>query len=141
MQQSSAAAAERLAEAGASGCTDVTGFGLIGHLAEMTTASKVHTRTSACAHILSWLLGLSISITIVIVDMNEEHFPNLASIRGAEATWLLEVKRHEVDRTVASCACLEAPIADCDQACHLNGICNTCLQLQNCRGDQAMCCQ
>ena len=41
MQQSSAAAVERMFEAGASGCTDVTGFGLIGHLDEMARASQV----------------------------------------------------------------------------------------------------
>lgn len=41
MQQSNAAAAACLARHGAMGCTDVTGFGLLGHLAEMTKASKV----------------------------------------------------------------------------------------------------
>ena len=45
MQQSSAEAAALLKEAGATGCTDVTGFGLLGHLGEMTRASQV----------LSWL--------------------------------------------------------------------------------------
>ena len=41
MQQSSAEAAACLRAAGATGCTDVTGFGLIGHLGEMTRASQV----------------------------------------------------------------------------------------------------
>lgn len=41
MQQSSAEAAALFREAGATGCTDVTGFGLIGHLGEMTRASQV----------------------------------------------------------------------------------------------------
>lgn len=41
MQQSSAQAATCLRQAGATGCTDVTGFGLIGHLGEMTRASQV----------------------------------------------------------------------------------------------------
>ncbi|KAK9835460.1 hypothetical protein WJX74_000508 [Apatococcus lobatus] len=41
MQQSNAAAAACLAKHGATGCTDITGFGLLGHLAEMAKASKV----------------------------------------------------------------------------------------------------
>jgi selenide,water dikinase len=41
MTQSSRRAAEILVEHGTTACTDVTGFGLIGHLAEMTTASEV----------------------------------------------------------------------------------------------------
>ena len=39
MRQTSSAAAEALLQAGAHACTDVTGFGLAGHLAEMIRAS------------------------------------------------------------------------------------------------------
>ena len=41
MQQSSEAAARILLQHGASACTDVTGFGLLGHALEMAQASKV----------------------------------------------------------------------------------------------------
>jgi selenide,water dikinase len=46
MTQSSRRAAEILIENGATACTDVTGFGLIGHLAEMTAASQVEVEVS-----------------------------------------------------------------------------------------------
>ncbi len=42
MQQSSEAAAACLREHGATACTDVTGFGLLGHLVEMARPSQVH---------------------------------------------------------------------------------------------------
>jgi len=40
MQQSSAEAARILKDHGATACTDVTGFGLVGHLVEMTRPSQ-----------------------------------------------------------------------------------------------------
>ena len=44
MDTSNAAAAEVLSQHGATGCTDVTGFGLLGHLTEMTRAAGVGVR-------------------------------------------------------------------------------------------------
>ena len=41
MQQSGQAACGCLKAAGASACTDVTGFGLLGHLQEIALASEV----------------------------------------------------------------------------------------------------
>ena len=41
MQQSSAEAGRLLKQHGATACTDVTGFGLVGHLVEMTRPSQV----------------------------------------------------------------------------------------------------
>ena len=46
MTQSSRSAAEIFLGHGATACTDVTGFGLIGHLAEMTAASQVEVELS-----------------------------------------------------------------------------------------------
>ena len=40
MQQSSAEAARILQAHGSTACTDVTGFGLVGHLVEMTRPSQ-----------------------------------------------------------------------------------------------------
>ncbi len=42
MLSSNASAASCLARHGATGCTDITGFGLLGHLAEMARASEVN---------------------------------------------------------------------------------------------------
>jgi selenide,water dikinase len=41
MTTSAAAASKRMIELGASGCTDITGFGLLGHAFEMAKASGV----------------------------------------------------------------------------------------------------
>lgn len=49
MQQSSQQAAACLQQHGASACTDITGFGLLGHLVEMTKPSGVDARLSLSA--------------------------------------------------------------------------------------------
>eukprot|EP00891_Asterochloris_glomerata_P005153 jgi/Astpho2/5153/Aster-06363 len=49
MQQSSQRAAEALQAAGATACTDVTGFGLLGHLTEMTRPSQVTAQLNVAA--------------------------------------------------------------------------------------------
>ena len=46
MQKLNGAAARIATEAGATGCTDVTGFGLLGHLGRMTVESGVRARVS-----------------------------------------------------------------------------------------------
>jgi selenide,water dikinase len=43
------AAAEAMLEVGANACTDITGFGLLGHLREMVAGSKVDVTLSASA--------------------------------------------------------------------------------------------
>lgn len=53
MQQSSEAAGQCLVQHGVSACTDVTGFGLLGHLNELARASKVtapSTQESSCLY-------------------------------------------------------------------------------------------
>ena len=42
MDRSNAKAVETLRQYGATSCTDITGFGLVGHLSEMTRASHLH---------------------------------------------------------------------------------------------------
>ena len=64
MDTSNAVAADLLRAHGASGCTDVTGFGLAGHLLEMTRASGVGARIQSDA--VPLLPGVA---TLVAVDV------------------------------------------------------------------------
>jgi selenide,water dikinase len=48
MTQLNRDASEAMVEVGASACTDITGFGLLGHLAEMVQGSGVSARIRAC---------------------------------------------------------------------------------------------
>ena len=61
MQQSSAEAARILKEHGATACTDVTGFGLVGHLVEMTRPSQAP--CTPTVYSLQALLQLSCTLT------------------------------------------------------------------------------
>ncbi|NJM98659.1 MAG: selenide, water dikinase SelD, partial [Phormidesmis sp. RL_2_1] len=79
MLQSNLAAAECLKQYGATACTDVTGFGLAGHLLEMIQASKVNVALEVSA--LSLLPGAAHTLNDRIVS--SLHQRNQASVISA----------------------------------------------------------
>ncbi|HTZ36830.1 MAG TPA: selenide, water dikinase SelD [Stellaceae bacterium] len=83
MLQSAAAASAILAAHGATGCTDVTGFGLLGHLVEMLAASGAAARLDPdSVPVLDGaldLLGAGIASSL-----HAGNFSTLASLAGAD---------------------------------------------------------
>ena len=83
MDTSNAAAADVLRAHGASACTDVTGFGLAGHLTEMTRASGVGARVYAAQvpHLPGALRLINASVVSSLQASNEQALADFA-VRG-----------------------------------------------------------
>ena len=84
MDRSNAAAAAILRDHGASGCTDVTGFGLAGHLSEMVRASAVGARVDAgrVPHLRGVLEALAAGAVSSLQDNNERALDDYTILRG-----------------------------------------------------------
>lgn len=87
MDSSSAAAADAFRDAGATGCTDVTGFGLLGHLSEMTRASGTGARLfNECIPNLSGARELiATGIVSSLQDNNEQSLMDVTISGGGPA--------------------------------------------------------
>ncbi|HUZ74557.1 MAG TPA: selenide, water dikinase SelD [Stellaceae bacterium] len=81
MLQSSAGAASCLGEHGATACTDVTGFGLAGHLAEMLQASQVDAELALAA--LPLLEGAAATLGAGLVSTLQPQNDRLRAIVAA----------------------------------------------------------
>ena len=82
MQQSSRRASEILHQFGTVACTDVTGFGLLGHLVEMLQASKVGARLEVSR--LPVLEGASeVVLSGVLSSLHEDNLHQRRVIRNA----------------------------------------------------------
>ena len=87
MDASNATAAEVLRAHGASACTDVTGFGLAGHLTEMTRASGVGARihTRAVPHLPGALRLFDAGVVSSLQTSNEQALADFAVHGGSPA--------------------------------------------------------
>lgn len=92
MQQASGAAAAILRAHGAAGCTDVTGFGLVGHLVEMVRPSGVHVALDFSA--LPLLDGAAECMAAgILSSLHVQNakaaasIQNLNELQAAHATW------------------------------------------------------
>ncbi|MEM7230962.1 MAG: selenide, water dikinase SelD [Planctomycetota bacterium] len=90
MLQSNRRGAEILMSAGATACTDVTGFGLLGHLVEMTKASEVDAELSLAT--IPILEGARETVAAGIVSSLQEQ--NLRLRRAVDD--LERASRHEI---------------------------------------------
>ena len=88
MDASNAAAAEVLRAHGASACTDVTGFGLAGHLTEMTRASGVGARLFAAQvpHLPGALQLIEAGVVSSLQASNEQALAGFSVRGGSPAT-------------------------------------------------------
>ena len=88
MDASNAAAAEVLRTHGASACTDVTGFGLAGHLTEMTRASGVGARVFAAQvpHLPGALQLIEAGVVSSLQASNEQALADFSVRGGSPAT-------------------------------------------------------
>ena len=87
MDTSNAAVAEVLRAHGASACTDVTGFGLAGHLTEMTRASGVGARvyTKQVPHLPGALRLINAGVVSSLQASNEQALADFAVRGGSPA--------------------------------------------------------
>lgn len=67
MRQSNEAAAGCLQQHGASACTDVTGFGLLGHILEMAQASQV---SCLAVHSMLHIPAISMNAALVVQSLS-----------------------------------------------------------------------